>query len=111
MRCENTTSFGPGIQSLRYAGPEDTATESLSIYGFSSFYEGTEVVITSDSAANWGFFPEFLMITGFSNWTLYYNDDFTGESTCVRGTSDFHPISIPNIPTFRSVVKGCDLSD
>ncbi|XP_021967840.1 uncharacterized protein LOC110862938 [Folsomia candida] len=71
--CGNTT-LSP-IMSLRYSGPLDTSTPSISIYSgvTGNNVGGVERTYTGLAATYFGFVPTGAVITGMSSWTGFEN--------------------------------------
>ncbi|XP_021959262.1 uncharacterized protein LOC110855149 [Folsomia candida] len=105
--CRNATF--PLTMSLRYQGPLDTTTPSVSIYSgtISNYAGGIERTFTALAATNFGFVPKYMVLTGRSSWTGFFNDDFTGNSTCFSTSELVAQVYLTEI-TVRSLVKGCD---
>ncbi|OXA54755.1 hypothetical protein Fcan01_11730 [Folsomia candida] len=59
----------PSTRSLRFLGPLETTTPSVSIYGGSSYDPagGTERIFTNLAANSFGFVPTYMTLTGRSN--------------------------------------------
>ncbi len=58
-------------------------------------------------AANiFGFNPNYILITGRSSWTLYENNDHTGNATCLIGSQEMSGF-LGNSYNFQSISKGC----
>jgi hypothetical protein len=99
------------IKSLRYIGTEDTSTQAISFFRGTSSNPASwkEVVVTTPALNQFGFQPIYAITQGNSNWTLYLDETFAGNSTCfiATGTSGWNAISLVNLPV-HSVLKGCD---
>lgn len=95
--------------SLRYTGPADVTTPSISIYSGNpdTSTGGVERTFTSLAATNFGFVPKWMVLTGGSSWTGFANEDFSGNSTCFTGSGLMHQVILNQIER-RSVIKGCD---
>ncbi|XP_021957375.1 uncharacterized protein LOC110853421 [Folsomia candida] len=100
--CFNST-YPTVSKSLRYVGPLETTTPSISIYDGASAVS-TEKIFTTSAANNFGFEAEYVIVSGMSSWTLYYNDDFTGNTTCVNGNGGL----VGSNRNFRSATMGCN---
>lgn len=105
--CRNWTL--PLTMSLRYNGPLDLATPSVSIYNgtTSANLGGIERTFTGLSATNFGFVPKAIFITGRSSWTGFANEDFSGISTCFS-TSELAGWGDLAGKEIRSFVQGCN---
>ncbi|XP_021963508.1 uncharacterized protein LOC110858934 [Folsomia candida] len=107
LHCENAEL--PATMSLRYSGPADASTPSVSIYSgtLGTITGNVERTFTSISETNFGFVPTWMVITGGSSWTGFANEDFTGNSTCFTSSYLLWGFDLRNIEV-RSIVKGCD---
>jgi hypothetical protein len=109
-KCYNQTTAG--VKSLRYLGPINTTTPSISIYEGTNdtVYGGREIIITGPAANGFDLEPVFypyiyVLITGRSSWTLFLNNDFSGNATCLIGTGEMQTFDMYN---FKSITRGCD---
>ncbi|XP_021951949.2 uncharacterized protein LOC110848907 [Folsomia candida] len=96
--------------SLRYMGPLETTTPSVSIYSGptpGAQLDGIELTYTSLAATNFGFIPTNLVLTGRSSWTGFVNDDFTGNSTCFSTTELIRYTNLAG-KEIRSLIQGCN---
>ncbi len=108
--CVNRTIAG--VKSLRYLGPINTTTPAISIYEGTNGNSagGREIVITGPAANGFDLEPVFysflrVIITGRSSWTLFLNNDFSGNATCLIGTQEMQLFAMYN---FKSITRGCD---
>lgn len=102
--CANS-SYIYASQSLRFAGPLETATPALAVY--ESWYSsgaGREVIFTTGAANNFGFIARSAIASGTSSWTLYYNENFTGNTTCLSSGGEL----VITSATFGSAIMGCN---
>jgi hypothetical protein len=84
--------------------------ETISLYDGSlkDRWSGTEVTL-DQSANNFEFVPSGVVVTGFSNWTLFSDDNYTDVVTCLgSSTVELFGISLVNI-TVKSVRQGCQI--
>ncbi|XP_035707703.1 uncharacterized protein LOC110850121 [Folsomia candida] len=107
MTCTNTSVNS--TMSMRFLGPLETTTPSVSIYSGSSYDPagGTERIFTNLAANSFGFVPTYMALTGRSNWTGFINEDFSGNSTCFSTSELVAGISLEGIE-IRSLVQGCN---
>lgn len=69
---------------------------------------GAEETYTGLAANNFGFIPAGLVLTGGSSWTGFFNDDFTGNSTCYSAPTSDIIFSVNLVGTvIKSLVQGC----
>lgn len=96
-------------RSLRFLGLSDTTTPSVSIYSgvMGNLAGGMERTFTGMAAANFGFVPSYMVLTGRSSYTGFANDDFSGNSTCFSTPDLMETFSLHGIE-IRSLVKGCN---
>ncbi|XP_035712157.1 uncharacterized protein LOC118437319 [Folsomia candida] len=107
LLCWNRTF--PLTMSLRFMGPMETETPSVSIYSGTTYSAtgGNERTFTGLSANNFGFVPTFMVFTGRSSWTGFVNDDFSGNSICFS-KSELIGYSFLQGWEIRSLVQGCN---
>jgi hypothetical protein len=82
--CGNYSDF-ESFNSVRYLGPQDTRAKAIAIYeGIPTAWGGQEVVVTGKAQTN---FPmkqiEGIIVYGNSNWTVFNEDNFQGNSSGV----------------------------
>ncbi|OXA55000.1 uncharacterized protein LOC110850462 [Folsomia candida] len=99
-------------KSLRFMGPSDTSTSAISAYNgvpnSGDHYSGIEVIVlATEYEASFDFAPSGLLITGMSNWTAFYERNFTGPSTCFIPTSEIYTVSLGTFQVL-SVRLGCN---
>ncbi|OXA46249.1 hypothetical protein Fcan01_19324 [Folsomia candida] len=99
--CTDTTEIR-NSRSVRHLGPRDSSIPALSVYAH-DYASGTEQIFTTRAASNFGFTANYAVASGYSSWTLYYNADFTGNSTCLSSKGTIIGKSV----VFRSAVMGC----
>jgi hypothetical protein len=95
---------------MRYFGPLDTSTKAITFINGSANHnwEGRELIIENLSANNFGFIPQVGIITGGFSWTLYSDNNFGGNSTCINpGDNEWHVFNA-GIIQFLSVTQGCN---
>lgn len=95
--------------SLRFLGPADTTIPAITVTSGShgNVNGGRELIIGVDEATSFGFVPvRSIVLTGRSNWTLFFGENFSGVSWCYRGGDlDYSVKSL--LHDFASVRKGC----
>ncbi|XP_021967128.1 uncharacterized protein LOC110862256 [Folsomia candida] len=104
MTCDNGTF--PETQSLRYFGPLNVTTPSISVYP-GVYAGGPEITIMAPAANNFEFLPNRVVLTGASSWTGFENNNFTGLSHCYSSTLLIQSFNSYPYPT-RSIIRGCD---
>lgn len=105
--CRN--GYLPRTMSLRFLGPLETTTPSISIYSGADYNSagGTERTFTGLAANNFGFIPTAISLTGRSSWTGFANENFSGNSTCFSTSELVAYLDISEIMEIRSIVQGC----
>ncbi|OXA42673.1 hypothetical protein Fcan01_22422 [Folsomia candida] len=105
--CHNGTIHS--IMSLRFTGPLETMTPSISIYSGANFdiSSGIELTFTGLSATNFGFVPKYAVLTGRSSWTGFENEDFTGNATCFETLREIEATLLGE-KEIRSFAQGCN---
>lgn len=85
-------------------GPSETNTVAFAFMSGPG-QDGPEIVVTARAANNFGFNTgEGADVWGFSEWTIYANNDFTGDEKCLVGTKTKHWFDERG---FKSVIRGC----
>lgn len=105
--CGNVNNAA-NLQSLRYLGPSDVSAPSISIYNgvAGGTHGGAELTFTALAGNNFGFVPTGFVLTGRSSWTAFFNDNFTGNSTCY--TTSALMVRSAFGTTTRSILQGCN---
>lgn len=125
--CVNFHTISGTISSARYAGaPGDYRIDSLTIYEYENF-QGREEY-TFKHSANLELLAgshKSIIITGNSNWTVFDEPNFQGNSVCLQvpEQNNFAPLIIRDIQkssklngyvkygSIQSVRIGCEMED
>lgn len=94
--------------SIRYAGSRNMSGQAIWLFSGHSLL-GEEAIITTPASNDFTFTPLSLLTTGFSNWTLFTERNFEGNTTCFVSENEIEYRYTLNTRylDIRSVLRGC----
>jgi len=111
-------TIGPGCDSVVHIeiadvyrlGPEDSSTPAIALYGEKTGLQFTVVEKIAEAYLNYTSVDRACTY-GTSEWTLFSEPNFEGNSTCLRHSNEMDCSTSDRIPqSLGSVIRGCNLS-
>jgi hypothetical protein len=110
--CENVTAgFFNTYKSFRFSGAPDTELDGVHVYPTANL-TGVPIFVDHSPFGAITTPVRSVAYSGYSAWTVYEGSNFLGNTTCLPAgdgetTIVFNDISVLNITTIGSLVKGC----
>jgi len=115
--CSDLKTIQGSVSSLRFVGSGgDYRKDSITLFSGTYFQEKEEFFVESAKHVLLVGSVKSLIITGTSGWTVYSQEDYTGDAFCIipKASTNFAPEFVPDVKSFsiphgaiKSLKKGC----